>query len=728
MPRDARTRRFWGLCVLGAGLGLAGLWMALAPPETRAPTATEIRRIAQNEGLWDNRWNRHSEKARALGRELAATPHADARIDLRRRQAEQYLYAGQAELAASELQALLKEPRLPPAYQLALKEQLALAWLRLGEQQNCLDNPAAERCVFPLAGDALHQRRLGADRAYALYTELLRAPAASPEQRAQWSWLLNLAAMALGRYPEGVPEAWRIAPAHLASASDIGRFRDIAARAGADVFGLSGGVAMDDFDGDGRLDLMASSWGLGDALILLRNRGDMRFEDVSVQAGLEDIRGGLNLVPADYDNDGDTDVLVLRGAWLHDKGRHPNTLLRNDQGRFVDVTHAAGVYSRYPTQSAVWADFDNNGTLDLMVTNEVDRARVPWPSEARPFELYRNHPAGRFQDVGAASGMEFDGMAKGVTAGDYDNDGWTDIYISIWGRPNRLYRNLGVTDGGLRFEDVTERMGVGDPHASFPTWFWDFDNDGWLDLFVAGYSATLGAVALDYQGRPSAGARPRLYRNLAGRGFVDVAPGAALDALTLPMGSNYGDFDNDGWLDVLLGTGAPPLHTLTPNRAWRNSGGQRFEDITTSSGLGHLQKGHGVAFGDLDGDGDQDIYAVIGGAFEGDGFWNALYENPGHGHRWITLRLEGRQANREALGSRIRVHLRGGRVIHALVGRGGSFGASSVQQEIGLGAATGIDAIEVDWAGSGNQTRIPGPVTMDRVYRLIEGESELRAP
>jgi hypothetical protein len=143
--------------------------------------------------------------------------------------------------------------------------------------------------------------------------------------------------------------------------------------------------------------------------------------------------------------------------------------------------------------------------------------------------------------------------------------------------------------------------------------------------------------------------------------------------------------------------------------------------------MGHLAKGHGVAFGDIDNDGDQDIFEQMGGFYEADVAQNVLYENPGHGNRWITLRLEGRRSNRSAIGTRIRVQVTtptGKRDIHATVGWGGSFGGNSLQQEIGLGDATAIVAIEVIWPATG-QVQIFRDVTPERVYRIVEGEDRL---
>ncbi len=160
---------------------------------------------------------------------------------------------------------------------------------------------------------------------------------------------------------------------------------------------------------------------------------------------------------------------------------------------------------------------------------------------------------------------------------------------------------------------------------------------------------------------------------------------------------------------------------------FRNHGGQIFQDVTTSGGFGHLQKGHGVSFADLDNDGDQDVLSVIGGAFSGDVYQNVLFHNPGHGHRWLTLRLEGVEANRAAIGARIRVDVEGPggrRSIYSTVSSGGSFGASSLQQEIGLGAASALHAVQVTWPGGGMESF--GGIEMDGIWHLRQGEGQAR--
>ena len=166
------------------------------------------------------------------------------------------------------------------------------------------------------------------------------------------------------------------------------------------------------------------------------------------------------------------------------------------------------------------------------------------------------------------------------------------------------------------------------------------------------------------------------------------------------MGCNFGDFDNDGYLDFYLGTGAPSYGALVPNLLFRNDDGRSFVDVTYSAGVGHLQKGHGIAFADLDNDGDQDIFLHSGGAVPGDAYPNSLFANPGNMNRWIEVRLAGAKTNRAAIGARIKVVLTSGREIHRVVTTGTSFGTSSLRQHIGLGRDGRIRTIEIYWPTS----------------------------
>lgn len=193
---------------------------------------------------------------------------------------------------------------------------------------------------------------------------------------------------------------------------------------------------------------------------------------------------------------------------------------------------------------------------------------------------------------------------------------------------------------------------------------------------------------------------------------------------TAPMGSNFGDLNNDGYPEFYLGTGYPGYEALVPNLMFLNVGGTRFEDVTFAGGFGHLQKGHGVAFADIDNDGDQDIFEEIGGAYKGDAFANALFVNPGFGNNWITLKLEGTRSNRSAIGARIHITVRengNARSIFSWVNSGGSFGANPLRREIGVGKAGSIDELEIVWPASGTTQRFTG-VPVNQFLIIREGE------
>jgi hypothetical protein len=210
-------------------------------------------------------------------------------------------------------------------------------------------------------------------------------------------------------------------------------------------------------------------------------------------------------------------------------------------------------------------------------------------------------------------------------------------------------------------------------------------------------------VLSGYLGEPFQGEHPRLFKNLGDEKFQDITKQVKLDKAVHSMGCNYGDLDNDGFLDFYLGTGAPDYRAIVPNRVFRNNEGKDFQDVTTSGRFGILQKGHGVSFADFDNDGDQDIYSVIGGAFSGDVFQNVFYENPGNKeNKWITIQLTGDNTiNKSAKGARINieVEMEDGRTrhIYSTVTSGASFGSNSLQQEIGLGKAKSIINLSVKW-------------------------------
>ncbi len=671
---------------------------------------------------------RSAEQVPLLRASIAAVSDFKRQYPLKTALARQLLQAGESEQALKEYEEIIRGFRtngIPLEGKLLadLLAARALCYLRIGEQENCLGGHNADSCLFPIKNGGVYQLPQGPRAAIGVLMQLLeRFP-----NDLRGRWLLNIAYMTLGEYPAKVPPKYLLSPSLFQSDYDIKRFPDVAAKVGLDHDGLAGGVVFEDFDHDGLLDLMVSAWGLDDQLRVYRNNGDGTFTERTEQAGIIGEVGGLNLIQGDYNNDGFADVLVLRGAWLGHEGCYPFSLLRNNGDfTFTDVTAEAKLMHFRPTQSAVWWDYDGDGWLDIFVANESSRDH-PFPCE-----LFRNNGDGTFTECAARQGLDFVSFFKGVACGDYNNDGRPDLFLSRLGGPKLLLRNDGPAGADRspgcpwRFTEVAAVAGVTEPNSTFPCWFWDYNNDGWLDIFVTGRGLRdLGDIAADYLGRPHQSERARLYRNNGDGTFTDVSAETGMDKLLLAMGCNFGDLDNDGWLDCYIGTGDPELSTLIPHRMFRNDAGQHFQDVTTSGGFGQLQKGHAIAFGDIDNDGDQDIFSVVGGAYEADHYHSQLFLNPGHGNYWLKLVLVGTKTNRVALGARIKVVVDVGgteRAIHRVVGSGGSFGASSLRQEIGLGTATLIKRVEIYWPVSGETQTIIN-LAPNHCYRITEGNT-----
>ena len=592
-----------------------------------------------------------------------------------------------------------------------------VAHMRLGEVNNCIKYHNEQSCIVPLSPRAQHREPEGFRQAKKYFAEFLE----TKPDHLQIRWLYNVVAMGLGEYPDKVPPAYLIPLPRSDPSLNIGKFVDTAAALGISAWDAAGGSIMDDFDGDGLLDIVSTSWDATANMHFFRNNGDGTFTDRTEEAGVVGQRGGLNAVQGDYDNDGDLDILILRGAW-QDSQR--NTLLANDgSGRFTDVTEQAGILEPVgPGQVGAWADYDNDGDLDLFIGYETRKAEINRPHHNL---LYRNNGDGTFTEVGEQAGLRFFSYTKGASWGDFDNDGFIDLYVSNLSQPNRLFRNQG--DG--TFEDVTKKAGVAEPGPSFACWFFDFDNDDRLDIFVACYEDPNDTYR-SYLGLPRVGALHKLYHNKGDGTFEDVAEKMGMTTVCMTMGANFGDLNEDGWLDVYLGTGAPPYGDVVPHTAFLNLGGKKFEDVTVVTGLGHLQKGHGIAFGDIDNDGDLDIYAQLGGAVPGDAFGNALFQNPGHGNNWITIRLRGTKTNHFGVGVRIKMTVvddKGERSLRCRqVNWGGSFGSSSLQQEIGLGPGGKIESLEIRWPASGT-TQTFKNVQANRIIEITEGVDEIKA-
>ena len=602
--------------------------------------------------------------------------------------AQLHAYQGNMDQAIKQWEAAYRIAAEIPGGRPQLEEVLGTAHLHKAEIENGVYRTPGDRCLFPpRPGNPFPKYEISSDsiKAIQYFTKYLET---KPEDL-EVKWLLNLAYMTLGKYPAAVPQKYLIPPSAFESKEDIGRFSDVAVAAGLKLFSMAGGVIVDDLENNGLLDVVTSSYDVCESMHYFHNNADGTFTDRTAQAGLAGQLGGLNMVQADYNNDGCTDILVLRGAWEFPMRK---SLLRsNCDGTFTDVTREAGLAEpATSTQTAVWADIDNDGYLDLLVGNENGTS-----------QLFHNKGDGTFEDISRAAGVDRKAFTKGVNAADYDNDGYVDFYVSNLYGGNFLYHN----NHDRTFSEVSEQAGVHQPQSqSFATWFFDYDNDGWPDLFVTSYYFSLDESLRSYLGRPHNAETLKLFRNLGNGTFRDVTKEVGLDKIFLPMGANFGDVDNDGFLDIYLGTGGPEYGAMAPNALLRNQAGKYFADITASSGTGELHKGHGIAFADLGNNGHEDILLNSGGATPGDAHAFRVFRNPGNNNDWITVRLAGVKTNRSAIGARIKITVENEshaiRSIYRIVGSGGSFGASPLQQHIGLGKAVRIVNLEVDWPAS----------------------------
>ena len=610
------------------------------------------------------------------------------------------------------------------APQQVVKRLLAIAHLRMGERINCIKNHTGESCIFPIRGNGIQQDTTATRHSISYYTDILSTNPSDLESR----WLLNLAYMAIGKYPSEVPEQFLIPGLASHDSIALKPFTDVAMQKGLQVGNMAGGSVVDDFNNDGYLDIITTGWDLTESMHYFQSTGNGEYIDVSDASGLAKLSGGVNIMQTDYNNDGLKDVFVTRGGWLRNYGEQPNSLLKNNgDGSFTDVTKQAGLYSLKPTHSATWADFNNDGWLDVFVAHETTVGKDNYPCE-----LFMSNRDGTFTEVSKAAGCDFAYFIKGVSAGDYNNDDVVDLFISSLDGKKILLENTGAKQGTIVFKNVSEHAGfLNDTVPTFNTWFWDYDNDGFLDLLCTGYNFEKSLAW--YSAEAALGIRSQLsgkvfvYRNKGNGKFENVSEKLGLKQLVFAMGSNFGDINNDGYPDMYFGTGNPVYQSLLPNKMYLNIEGNKFADVTSSSRLGNLQKGHGVCFADMDNDGDQDIYIDMGGAYPGDAYQNSLYVNPGQNeNKWLKISLEGKDANKAAIGAKIKLTFNDfgkKRSVYKVLNSGGTFGANPLMQHIGIGKATTVETIEITWPGCKHIQQLENIVANQQI-RIREGSDQ----
>ena len=486
------------------------------------------------------------------------------------------------------------------------------------------------------------------------------------------------------------------------------------------VESVGGGVAMLDYDGDGFLDLYVTTGahlaGLSEGRSrarpenrLYRNRGDGSFEDVTRAAGVGDTGYSMGVAFGDYDNDGDPDLFISNYG--------TNVLFRNDgDGTFTDVTRRAGVGGTGCSVGAVWADFDNDGLLDLYVGNYIefdpdyrqfyapDGFPGPLAYSGQPDVLYRNRGDGTFEDVTERMGVwRPDGRAMGVGAADVNGDGFVDLYVANDAMGNYLFLNT----GGTGFREAGLEAGVaynhrGDATSSMAVDFADFDGDGSVDLFVSDMSYSA------------------LYRNEGNGSFRDVtyASGIAVPSgQYVGWGTAFVDYDNDGDPDIIKINGDLQHLFGQEDQVFDNVGGS-FVDVSTERGAYFRRElvGRGAAFGDYDNDGDVDVFivnlndrAVL------------LRNERGNERHWISLLLVGRVSNRDGVGARVSVATGNVVQVRQRTAAAGYLSQNDPRLHFGLGDHEVVDRIEIRWPSG--IVQLLDDVAVDRVLTVIEPES-----
>ena len=576
---------------------------------------------------------------------------------------------------------------LPDTSKIMTYNSAALIYIKAAEVKNCVIPGGSIVCQLPTDNNYKQDYTDYSYKAIEVINEWLMIDS----ENLMAKWLLNIVYMSIGEYPEGINNDLLIEVPGQNLSSIVTQFTDVSIDRGIYTVDLAGGVIFDDFNNDGYADLITSTWDPCSSMKFYLNKGINGFKDITVNSNLSTQLGGLNIVSTDYNNDGYLDIYVLRGGWLMEEGEMINSLLKNNGDlTFTDVTQEVNLSDfAYPTQSASWGDYDNDGDLDLFICNESykdENENIIYPSQ-----LFNNNN-NKFLDVSVQASISNDRYCKSSDWGDYNNDGLIDLFISNYGGENRLYKNLG---NGL-FEDIAREIGITDPYYSFTSWFWDYDNDGDLDIFSSGYEYGIIKSIESFMGKIDLNYSLKLYENNGEGLYRDNTQGLGLLKVHSTMGANFGDVNNDGYDDLYLGTGYPAIDSLVPNAFYFNNEGLSFVDKTHIYGLGHIQKGHGVAFADYDLDGDLDIFEQMGGFYLSDGFTNILYQNSNNTNNWIGIKLIGDKSGKIALGAKINL-VCDNKNYNSIVEPGGSFGSSSLIKVMGIQDCKNIDKLYITW-------------------------------
>ena len=576
---------------------------------------------------------------------------------------------------------------LPDTSKVMTYNTAALIYIKAAEVKNCVIPGGSIVCQLPTDNNYKQDYTDYSYKAIEVINEWLMIDSENLKAK----WLLNIVYMSIGEYPESINKDLLIeVPGQNLSSIHTG-FIDVSIDSGIYNVDLAGGVIFDDFNNDGYPDLITSTWDPCSSMKFYLNKGINGFKDITENSNLSTQLGGLNIISTDYNNDGFLDIYVLRGGWLMEEGEMINSLLKNNGDMtFTDVTQDVNLSDfAYPTQSASWGDYDNDGDLDLFICNESykgENENIIYPSQ-----LFNNNN-NKFLDVSIQASISNDRYCKSSDWGDYNNDGLIDLFISNFAGENRLYKNFG---NGL-FKDIAREIGITDPYYSFTSWFWDYDNDGDLDIFSSGYENGIIKSIESFMGKVDSNYSLKLYENNGEGLYRDNTQSLGLLKVHSTMGANFGDVNNDGYDDLYLGTGYPAIDSFVPNAFYFNKEGLSFVDKTHIYGLGHIQKGHGVAFADYDLDGDLDIFEQMGGFYLSDGFTNILYQNSNITNNWIGIKLIGDKSGKIALGAKLNL-VCDNKNYNNIVEPGGSFGSSSLIKVMGIQDCKNIDKLYITW-------------------------------
>ncbi len=486
------------------------------------------------------------------------------------------------------------------------------------------------------------------------------------------------------------------------------------------LYALGPGIAVNDYDNDGHLDFYISN-GLGFPNALFRNNGDGTFTNVTDRAGVGDLREGGGVAFGDIDNDGCLDLYIANAT--------RNTLYHNNcDGTFTDITERAGVGDTRNARSVSFVDYDNDGYLDIFVSNYDFQYHVDYGRDDNPGQgnvLYHNNGDGTFTDVTAKAGIGKTGLAFAQAFIDYNNDGFQDLVIVHDIGRIVLFRNNG--DG--TFTDVSAQAGFTETGSWMCVGAGDYNNDGLIDIFVSNVGPTTSLFVPTLPGKIT-NPLHALYRNNGDGTFTDVAREAGVADAGWGWGCEFGDFDNDGYLDLYMvtnyffmgvgGMGGPSLYGRLPKGGmggaasffFLNNGDGTFREATAAVGIHNPWDARSVAVGDFDGDGFLDIFV---GNERGP---LVIYKNSGNQNHWLKVKAVGTVSNRNAIGARVKI-VAGGKAQFREISGGSSYKAqSSFEVHFGLGPHTVVDSIEVKFP-SGRVVTQEG-VAADQLVTIVE--------